>query len=120
MKKYLAFPVWVGKKRMAEFFETWMFHEYVKMRNEAVDKINPQYEKWNAEYAKLYPEALKPDDAEYKKYVRFIAGKHKPFLDAVNKKSLLLELYTREENGDIACRLKLDKEYSMTIGLKEV
>ena len=119
-KKWRVFPVWVGKKRMSGLFETWMFQSYVMMRNEAVELINPHYEEWNAEYARLYPESLKDEDEEFKKYVRFIAKKQKPFLDAVNKKNMLMELYTGEDSGDIQCRLKLDKEYAMAINMKEI
>ena len=66
-------PVFPGFKKVYEKF-------FMKLRDEAVDLLNPHYEEWNAEYDK---EISGPDDLEYN---TFIANKQREYLQIVNKK----------------------------------
>lgn len=114
-KEYVVVPLY--SKEIPKGVQSMFLDSYVKMRNEAVEMINPHYEEWNAEYDRLYPVKLKPEEAEYKRYNAFIAEKHKPFLAKANK-SLLFELFTDLESGDIACRIK-GTDIICRISLKE-
>lgn len=67
--------------------------EFVKVRNIAIDLLNPHYEEWNAEYDDVV------NGADDKKYNAFIRTKQNEILNEVNNhicRKSLVKLYSDE------------------------
>lgn len=98
----------VFSKRIPKILESLMIREYMRMRTHAVDALNPNYEKWNAEFGDI---ELREDDelADFggKEYCEYICEKTRDVLKQVNRKyhSWIIELDVSKV-GDIIARSK--------------
>ena len=86
--------------------------EYVRLRNVAVDLLNPRYSEWNTIFEKTYPEKEDNDPlADYggTKYCEFIRERTKPIIDRVNSENMhvCVKLDTDEVGDIIAVNEKL-------------
>lgn len=89
-------PVYPGFKQIFE-------RQFMKMRDEAVDLLNPHYEEWNAAYNK---EVTGEDDMEYNAYIR---SKHREVFGPLNEK---------HKNDIPMLKFRLDSdEYADIIGV---
>ena len=73
--------------------------EFIERREIAINILNPMYEKWNKEFAELYP----GKNGYSSEYSRFINSKQKDAIDIANTKSIgrnLVKLYL-SDIGDI-------------------
>ena len=119
MKNYVAIVVFSEETPRNETWRRIMAGEYLKLYNEAVDLINPNYELWNAQYDELYPEKDTGNNPEdYDHYNKFIAEKHQAIFDEVNKHGMIVELYSGEE-ASIAARSRKNHDWTMNFVLKE-
>lgn len=97
-------------KEVNDILKNIMIKEYVYLRGKAIEILNDQYDKWNAEYGDV-----KITDDNIGDYSAFICRKQKPILDMVNKaygnECLLVELDNNKDAlGDIMARSKFDKD----------
>lgn len=67
-------------KEVPEYQKEYLEKLFMALRNEVVDLLNPNYEKWNSEYEK---EVNGVDDMEYNGYIR---EKQRSVLKGFNKK----------------------------------
>lgn len=73
--------------------------EFIERREIAINILNPMYEKWNKEFAELYP----GKNGYSSEYSRFINSKQNDAIDIANTKSIgrnLVKLYL-SDIGDI-------------------
>ena len=70
--------------------------EYVELRNEVVNLLNPMYEKWNAEFG--------DDMSDISKYNNFIRDKQEEVIrqSGVNDRSVFVRLVSDEECDIVA------------------
>lgn len=96
--------------------------EYMDRRDYAVELLNDLYEKWNAEFDRLYPDV----NGESKEYAVFISKKEQIILDAVNElpfttNHILLKASDDIESlGDIYCVLRQNKKAKMFMTIKVI
>ncbi len=62
--------------------------EFVKRREVAIEQFNPNYELWNKEFDKLYPDL----DGCSKEYSEFISNKQRAGLDMANRENIGMNL----------------------------
>lgn len=101
--------------RMAEFLEK----EFMNYRSILVDLLNPQYEKWNKEFDKLYPGV----DGYSNEYASFLSEKSKKIYEIVNDMSSDLEFFSAMdpyECGDICARTKKNPVTVIRLSFKPV
>lgn len=86
---------------MTPLFRKVFEKQFMRLRDEAIDLVNPCYEQWNKEYDK---EVKGEDDLEYNSY---IASKHREMFKPLNEKHkndiapLRMRLDSDDENADI-------------------
>lgn len=88
---------------------------FISSREELIEYLNPQYEKWNEEYNKKYgSEPLEEGSEKYNHYNKWIMKKSQPYVDKVNRKYKFPKgtgLYLNpDEDGDIQFKTKSLKD----------
>ena len=63
--------------------------EFMALREQFVDKVNPMYESWNAAYTD--PVSGEDDEA----YNNYIIEKHKPYMQLINEAAKMMGLAVR-------------------------
>ena len=106
---------WEFSRDIPVFIKSMMIREYVRMRNYACEKLNPNYEKWNEVFHELHGnEEIDKSDPYFEyggiKYCKFISEKQKEVFAKVNKdkehSSPILALDS-DETCDIFGRCKI-------------
>lgn len=110
-------PKFVFNKDVPYLLKQMMIKEFVRLRNFAVNEMNPLFEQWNEEYEKIHPGYDGINDSGY---LQFIADKEKPIIDKVNSRKLYAFTYLdldpvektdiigRSEIGGITVKLFLE------------
>lgn len=91
---------------------------FMFQREEVIELLNPNYERWN----KMFDEAYPGLDGESEEYVKFICEKQREILYPYNKKHSLSPLKmdsSEEEAGDIVGKFRHNgKEVTMYFTIK--
>ena len=74
-----------SNKHIPDFYKQLFIGSFVEARNEAIKELNPNYEKWNAEYDDAHKHEEGHDYEYDKEYNAFIRAKQKDILDNYNK-----------------------------------
>lgn len=118
MDTMLFKPIFTTSKKIPILMKELMTKEYVRLRNEAVEALNPNFEKWNSEYTG--PEADEDDELkEYggTEYCEYIRSKMRPVLKRINDshRSSIIIIDT-DEVGDLVAKSKIG-DVTMTVRL---
>ena len=110
--------VGISEEDLGESRKRRIINEFLSLRHEFVDKVNPMYDIWNAAYTD--PVSGEDDDA----YNNYIMEKHKPYLELINVAAKKLGFAVRidnnpEEPGDLCGVFKMrNKKSGETIDCK--
>lgn len=111
----------IFSKRLPRFIEKSISSEYLRLREYAVQELNPCFPKWNSEFTE--PKASEDDElAEYggTAYCEYIREKMRVILEQVNKNhpSKIIKLDT-DEIGDIIAKTRIGN-ITMTLELEPI
>ena len=101
----------ITEKDLGESRKQRIINEFLALREQFVDKVNPMYDRWNAAYTD--PVSGEDDEA----YNNYIMEKHKPYLKLINEAAKIMGFAVRldnflEEPGDICGVFKIKNEKS--------
>lgn len=123
MKMYFkAVYLFKNEDRIDDKTKSKLAEEFMHRREKAVELLNPCYEKWNAEFDKMYPGL----DGTSKEYAEFICNKQASILDAINSLDMdenlvnLGSISDVEYSGDIYGIYRLDTEVTFELEMVPV
>ena len=101
-KQYL--PQFVFNKKVDAKLQDALIMDFVEKRDILVERLNPHYEEWNAEFDTLGKPVMENDPLEDfggTEYCKFITAKQQEYADKVNEERKSLVELKISKDGDI-------------------
>lgn len=109
---------YIFSKNAPKFIMEIMIKEYTRLRHIACDRLNPLFDKWNAEYSGKEPTGDIYSEG-FKEYNEYICSCEEPILKQINQENhtLMTELHA-DVVGDIIAVNKFCKDLTMHIEME--